>query len=99
LNVRFTPRARRRVKAVETWWRANRPSTPSLFADELSEAIQRLRQQPTLGSKYESVSGAVVRRLLLPKTAQHVYYVVDDDSGDIVVHTVWGARRSRAPKL
>ena len=41
--------------------------------------------QPTLGIEYEHVGGKIVRRALLPKSAQHVYYVVDDERGIIVI--------------
>jgi hypothetical protein len=42
---------------------------------------------------------AVVRRLLLPKSQQHVYYVIDEALGAVVIYTIWGARRGRGPKL
>jgi plasmid stabilization system protein ParE len=70
-----------------------------LFDDELRYAIETLREQPTIGAVYRTVDGEVVRRLLLPKTAQHVYYAVDDANGIIIVHSVWGARRGRGPRL
>ena len=58
-----------------------------------------LAVQPDLGRPYETIRGKVVRRLLLPKTEQHVYYGVDEAIESIVVYTVWGARRGRRPKL
>jgi hypothetical protein len=45
------------------------------------------------------VAGEIIRRRLLPKSEQHVYYAVDAAKGVIVIHTVWGARRRRGPKL
>jgi hypothetical protein len=41
----------------------------------------------------------VIYRLLLPKTEQHLYYYIDDNTQEIVVLTVWGVRRGRGPKL
>jgi len=38
-----------------------------------------------------------VRRVLMKKTGHHVYYAVE--AHEIVVITVWGARKERAPKL
>ena len=98
MNVRFSPRAQRRVKLVATWWRRNRQAAPMLFEDELKGVVERLKQQPTLGGVYQTVDGEVVRRALLPRTAQHVYYAVDEANDIIIIHTVWGARRGR-PKL
>ena len=54
---------------------------------------------PTLGLDYEVVRGRRIRRTLLPKSAQHLYYEVDDEHGLIVIHTIWGARRRGGPKL
>ena len=99
MKIRFSPRARRRVNVVDTWWRENRRGAPTLFADELAEAIERLKVQPTLGTEYEQVAGSVIRRVLLPKSAQHLYYAVDLENDVIVIHTIWGARRGRGPQL
>jgi len=54
---------------------------------------------PTIGTVYEQ-SGApsvVVRRLLLPKTRNHVYYAVEAE--EVVVVSIWGAPKRRGPKL
>ena len=99
MKVRFSPRARRRVHVVARWWRENRSAVPTLFDDELDAVIEKLKSQPTLGIDYQIVSGELIRRTLLPKTAQHVYYAVDDRVGVIVIYTVWGARRGRPPTL
>jgi len=97
--VKFSPRARRRVKIVSSWWRSNRRAAPMLFDEELEHAVQQLKTQPTLGAGYQTVEGEVVRRLLLPKTQQHIYYVIDEALGAVVIYTIWGARRGRGPKL
>lgn len=99
MKVRFSPRAQRRVRGVAKWWRENRPSAPPLFDDELHGAIERLKMHPTLGLEYDEVGGKIIRRMLLPKSNQHVYHAVDDDHGVIVIYTVWGARRGRGPTL
>jgi plasmid stabilization system protein ParE len=99
VNVRFSPRARRRVKVVAKWWRENRPAVPTLFEDELIAAVERLRSLPTRGPVYATVDGVIIRRLLLPRTEQHVFYGMDEEGLVIVIHTVWGARRGRGPRL
>jgi plasmid stabilization system protein ParE len=91
--VKFSPRARRRVTLVSSWWRSNRRAASMLFDEELEHAIQQLETQPTLGAVYQSVEDEVVRRLLLPKTQQHVYYVIDEALRAVVIYTIWGARR------
>jgi plasmid stabilization system protein ParE len=87
------------VRLVATWWRSNRPSAPTVFDDELAVAIEMLRSQPMLGAEYETLGDEIVRRTLLKKSAQHVYYAVDEANGVIVIYSVWGARRGRSPKF
>ena len=99
MKLKITKRAQRRVKLVGVWWREHRPEAPSRFADELEWAKREMLSRPNLAPRYETTSGKVCRRLLLPTTEQHVYYTVHKDADLIVVHTVWGARRGRGPKL
>ena len=49
--------------------------------------------------QYGQIEGESVRRILMPKTEQHVYYTVDDAADEVVIETVWGARRGRGPRL
>ena len=61
------------------------------------------RKETTIERIFREVSGhkmpPSIRRILLRKTKQQVFYVVDDANGVIVIHTIWGARRGRGPKL
>jgi hypothetical protein len=50
-----------------------------------------------MGTMYEADLGFPVRRVLLKKTASHVYFGLNDD--ELVVLSVWGARRRQDPKL
>ena len=84
---------------VNAWWRANRPGEAELFEHELRRARDRLVEQPDLGQLYQNLGERTVRRLLLPKTEQHLYYFVDSPADTLIVITIWGARRGRAPKL
>ncbi len=86
------------MKAIGAWWRKNRPKAPTLFEDELEEAIDEIGSQPLVGVVHEIVGGKTFRRIMLRKTKQHVFYCVDDTNGVVVIHTIWGARRGR-PKL
>ena len=99
MKVRFSPRARRRVKFVKRWWREYRPAAPDLFDDELAHAAELLAVTPRMGVIYRTEKGVVTYRLLLPKTEQHVCYYIDAADDEVVVVTVWGVRRGRGPKL
>ena len=72
---------------------AEEPAAPTLFDDELDEAIDKIAKQPLRGAVHEIVGGKTFRRILLHKAKQNVFYVVDDANGVIVIHTIWGARR------
>jgi plasmid stabilization system protein ParE len=98
MRLRFAPKALAEAKSIKTWWRANRPAAPDLFEQELNAALERIGSTPTLGASYEEGNLDVpVRRMLLPKTRNHVYFVVDGD--DVVVVSVWGAPKGRGPAL
>jgi plasmid stabilization system protein ParE len=98
MNVRLTPRALADAKRMKTWWRRHRPKAPDLFEHELDAALERIASMPNLGGVYEQGElRTEVRRLLMPKTRNHVYYAVRGN--EIVVLTVWGAPKGRGPKL
>lgn len=96
MKLVITQRALRDIERCARWWVAHRDAR-DLFADELDDALGRIQREPTLGPVYRVVRGREQRRVLMPKTAHHVYYRLDGDN--IVVLTVWGARRGRAASV
>jgi len=97
VKIRFTPRALAEAKRCKTWWRKNRPAAPELFEEEFRAALALLVTTPTMGTPYETDLNFSVRRVLLKRTAYHVYFGLNGD--ELVVLSVWGARRGREPKL
>jgi plasmid stabilization system protein ParE len=97
VKVHFSPRAERRVETVDKWWRES-SGTPTLFREELDAAIARLAEHPYLAPEHKTVRGRVIRRLVLKKTKQGVYYWVDERTETVRILTVWGTDR-RPPKL
>jgi len=97
MKARLTPRALAEAEREQTWWRENRVDAPELFDDELEEALEKIRRWPSRGTIYPSSFGTLVRRVLLTRTNNHVYYAVHD--GEVVILCVWGAPRKRGPKL
>lgn len=76
---------------MAAWWRENRPGAADLFQNELEATKQSLATlPPTPGLVYVTVRGKVIRRVLLPKTEQRVYFSIDEDVRRVVIHTVWG---------
>src|SRR4051812_41671418 len=72
-RVRVQPEAEEQVRAIETWWRANRPHALDLFTEELAAAFRLLSAAPAVGRRYEARSIPGLRRLMLPGTRYHVY--------------------------
>ena len=98
MNIRLTKRAERRIEIVDQWWRAHRHEAPDLLKQELGGARLRLAQDPYAGTAVV-IGGRQLRKLLLLGTEQWLYYSVRPKQQLIVVQTLWGARRGRAPKL
>ncbi len=97
MKIVFTIEAEHQADACDAWWRQHRPSASGLFARELSDAKGAIAGMPSIGRVYTILDGRPVRRLLLPKSRNHVYYVVEEEC--IVVHAVWGAPKGRGPNL
>jgi len=56
------------VRAIDDWWRENRPSAPSLFREELASAFEILAALPFAGQPYDHPTLDDVRRVLLRAT-------------------------------
>ena len=70
-----------------------------LFDLELRAALDQLRVAPRVGSAYHDVvAGQEHRRILMPRTRDHLYYrVVAADRVHVVA--IWSAVRGRGPRL
>lgn len=99
MRIRISGRARARIRKQDEWWRSNRSDAPDLFKHELTAAFGRILRAPKIRRPHAEIQGEPVWRVLMPTTEQHVYYTVDEAAGEIVIETVWGARRGRGPKL
>ncbi|MEZ4226802.1 MAG: type II toxin-antitoxin system RelE/ParE family toxin [Polyangiaceae bacterium] len=97
MRLRLTPRALAEAKRKKTWWLHNRPAAPHLFEQELVATFDSILAMPTIGVEYPADFDVEVRRVLMPKTRNHVYFAVDGE--EVVILSVWGAQRGRGPKL
>ncbi len=94
-----TPRAEHHILEISAWWRGNRPASPDLFRRELEGAIDLLEHSPDAGRRYADVGIPGLRRLLLPRTRYHVYYVHEEAAQKVLILAVWSAIRGRGPEL
>jgi plasmid stabilization system protein ParE len=84
---------------MDAWWRAHRPEAKDLFAEELRDAQRRLAEKPDIGSVFVHRGGGPVRRLLMEKTRNHVYYEVHESERTIMIVALWGAVKGSEPDL
>jgi plasmid stabilization system protein ParE len=96
VKVELSREAQAQAEEIDAWWRENRRAAPDLFTMELEQAAAMLEQSPTLGSPYRAGRNAV-RRVLLPRTHCHLYFV--DQADRVYVVAVWSAFRGRGPRL
>jgi len=52
-----------------------------------------------LGTPFQAARRRNVRRVLLRKSKQHIYYAIDEAADVVEVITIWGAQRGREPRL
>jgi plasmid stabilization system protein ParE len=82
---------------ILSWWAANRPASPTLVLEELEQVAELLAKTPGLGRQYQPRSG--VRRILLPRSQHHVYYLVDPPRRVVRVVSLWHTARSKPPPI
>jgi len=90
--------AQQQFEAEDAWWRENRDAK-DLFVEEFSAVLGRISSMPEVGQRYRRTRGKLMQRMLMKKTRCHVYYFHDQEHGVLEVHSVWGARRRRGPRL
>jgi plasmid stabilization system protein ParE len=95
----ITPRAWRQIERHRKWWAANRDKAPGLFAEELAKAERHLTTLPEAGEIWRIRRKRTIRRWLLEKIGQHLYYVYSREREEVLVLALWNARRGREPKL
>jgi len=94
--VRTTPEANGHILELDAWWRVHRHDAPDLFERELAASFRTVAAAPGLGKRYPHASDAV-RRMLMPSTRNHIYYLERDDH--VLVVAVWGAIKRAGPDL
>lgn len=98
MNVRFTEEAEEQAEACDKWWRENRDAR-DLFALELRDTKALIVSTPKIGTVYTILDGKQMRKVLMPKTRHHLYYVADPAEDEIIIHAVWGASKEHGPRL
>jgi len=97
MQVVVAPRAEAQIRTIDAWWRRNRNDAPDLFSSELGDAFSMLEVAPRSGKLYRRSELKGIRRLLLPASRNHVYYLVGTEV--VLVLAVWGSVKGSGPEL
>jgi plasmid stabilization system protein ParE len=99
VKLRVGKRAQQQANKIEQWWVENRPAAPTLFTDELERTFQYICHVRNAGVRWPTSRRPTLRRILMPRSNNHVYFVIDEPTGTVHVVAVWGAPRGTTPKL
>jgi hypothetical protein len=99
VQIKLLKEAERRVEKTDAWWRKNRPYAPDLFGLEFEQALEHLKTSPESGVVHRRIRNRTIRIWLMEKTQRHIYYRFDRNKQLIVIYSVWGAVRGRAPAI
>ena len=92
MKLRFTPRATRDLADIAEYLRTDNPSAALAVRDAILRSLQNLTLFPAIG-RPQNVEG--VRKLVTPRYRYLVYYMIDEEAGEIVILTIQHpARRS-----
>lgn len=95
----LSPAAKRQIVERDVWWQTYRRSAPNAFWDELMAAIETLCSFPESGVPIRGPDVAAgTRRVLLPVSRAHVYFLHDDE-GRLCVLAVSNAIAGKRPPL
>jgi hypothetical protein len=70
-----------RARIITAWCRKNRPGVEDMFEHEFGDLTNKLSSMSPgspLGTIHGVSRGSIVRKVLLPKAEQHVYYSIDE---------------------
>ena len=99
MKLHLGKRALRQAEKQEAWWAENRPAAPDMFAREFRDTLALIRTTPGAGVPWPTTRRPNLRRIVMPKTQNHIYFRVDEAKRTIHVLAVWGGPRGRGPKL
>jgi plasmid stabilization system protein ParE len=93
------PGASEQLRTIQAWWKQMRPSAPDLFLSEFEGLLALLRRFPSAGRLCVAPGLQDVRRLLLRRTAHHVYYRWSPAMGRLAILAIRHAARHQPPAL
>lgn len=99
MKLRVGKRAQQPADKIEAWWVENRGDAPTVFLDELEKTFRYICKVHSAGVRWPTPRRPSLRRILMRRTNNHVYFAIDDATETVHVHAVWGAPKGRTPNL
>jgi plasmid stabilization system protein ParE len=99
VKLRLGKRLLQQVEHKDAWWAKNRLAAPELFARELRDTLEHIRTQPGSGVGWPTARRPTLRRILMPRTQNHIFFLVNEKDQTVDVLAIWGAPRDRMPPL
>jgi plasmid stabilization system protein ParE len=98
VRIVHRPEADVHIRTANEWWQAN-GTRPTAFLDELDRYLDLIESNPDIGRPYKHRRLAHTRRVLMPETKYHIYYLRDPEHNEVIILAVWSAVRGRAPSI
>ncbi len=98
-EVRISEKAAAQVEYLDGWWARNRLLAPALFAREFAGAVALLGIAPGAGARFRRSALPGVRRIVLKKTRNLVFYIYSREIDVVHIIAVWGGPKGTDPPL
>ena len=79
------------------WWAENRPAAVGAVRLDIEAALALLVEEPGIGTKIETTSSDIIRRLYLSQIRYFVYYRVRNKFLEVVAF--WHSSREDSPSV
>ena len=98
LELRVLRRAAGQIIAA-LWWQSNRQPARDALKEDLRAALELIRIDPLIGSRWLAARHRAVRRLYLGRVRYHLYYRLSPDGSAVEVLAFWHQNRSTDPPI
>jgi plasmid stabilization system protein ParE len=99
VKLRVGKRAQKQAANIEQWWVEHSPASPDLFAGELEQTFHHICSVRIAGVGWPTPLRPTLRRILMPRSQNHVYFVIHERTQTVHVLAIWGAPRGNTPNL
>jgi plasmid stabilization system protein ParE len=99
VKLRVGKRAQKQAANIEQWWVEHSPASPDVFAGELEQTFHHICSVRVAGVGCPTPRRPTLRRILIPRSQNHVYFVIHERTQTVHVLAIWGAPRGTVPTL